>query len=172
MLDKRRLIKNYNIALHTIYDVIGKHEVKKQMRKVIKLDISPRAIKRHGVCKYVKDGCVIEVSKHLFEVNDKEMITTLIHEILHTFKNTKGHNYKWKWYADKISDNTEYKITRTRNIEGFDVSTAYKYIITCEKCGLSTKQQRISKKRIFALNNKECKCLKCGSHDFKIENIG
>lgn len=167
--NKERLINNYNLALNTVCDIIGREEVKKKMRKVIKLDISPRATKRHGICKYINNNCIIEVSKHLFEVDDKEMITTLIHEILHTFKDTKGHDYKWKWYVNKINNNTEYKITRTRNIEGIEMPNTYEIKIICDGCGNVVRQQRLSTKKRHAIDNKKCYCLKCKSHDFKIE---
>ena len=30
---------------------------------------------------------------------------TLIHEMLHTLQDTKGHDTKWKWYADRVNHN-------------------------------------------------------------------
>ncbi len=165
-----RLEKNYNTALNIVYNVIGKNEVKKLMRKVVEVKISPRAVRRHGVCRYENGNCIIEVSKHLFRVDDKEMINTLIHEILHTFKDTKGHNYKWKWYAKKISDNTEYKIERTGTSEALTIDD-YNYLITCVKCGNKIKRHRISQRFINSCSKKSCYCTKCHGQDFKIIDL-
>ena len=114
IISNERLEKNYNIAFSIIENVIGKDRVKEKIRNIEKVGISPNAKRRHGVCKIRGNSCIIEVSKHLFNFEDKEMITTLIHEILHTFKDTKGHGEMWQWYANQITNNTEYKITRTR----------------------------------------------------------
>lgn len=165
-----RLEKNYYIALNIIKNIIGEDVVKKQMRKVLEVKISPRAKHRLGVCKYKKDVCVIEVSKCLFRVDDKEMINVLIHEILHTFKDTDGHNYKWKWYANKISNNTEYKISRTGKTEALTIDD-YNYLVTCVKCGNKIKRFRLSKKSINSLSNKSCYCPKCYGRDFKIIDL-
>jgi len=166
----KRLEKNYNTALNIVYNVIGKNEVKKLMRKVIEVKISPRAVRRLGVCKYENGNCIIEVSKHLFRVDDKEMINTLIHEILHTFKDTKGHNYKWKWYAKRISDNTEYKIERTGTSEALTIDD-YNYLITCVKCGSKIKRHKISKRLITSCSHNSCYCTRCNGRDFKIVDL-
>lgn len=168
-ISQENLLKYYNIALNVVCNVIGKDVVKKQMRKVIRVGISPRAVRRHGVCKTLNGKCIIEISKHLFDAGEKELITTLIHEILHTFKDTKGHDYKWKWYANKISDITEYKITRTRNIAGIESNFNYKVI--CDSCGHSTMYIRMSDRKINNLKNKKYHCTFCKNHSFKIESL-
>lgn len=165
-----RLEKNYNTALDIVKSVIGEKEVKQLMRKVIEVKISPRAKHRHGLCRYVNGNCIIEVSKYLFRVDDKEMINTLIHEILHTFKDTKGHNYRWKWYARRISDNTEYKIERTGKKETLTIND-YNYLITCVKCGNRNKRLRLSQSSISLFSNNRCYCTKCYGRDFKIVNL-
>lgn len=168
-IDNSRLEKNYNIALDIVKSVIGEDVTKKQMRKVIEVKISPRAKHQLGVCKYKNNACIIEVSKCLFK-DDKEMINTLIHEILHTFKDTKGHNYRWKWYANKISNNTEYKIERTRKTDLLTTDD-YNYLITCVKCGNKNKRLRLSQRSISSFSNNHCYCTKCHGRDFKIINL-
>lgn len=167
------LQRNYKIALGIVYDVIGEKETKRLMRKVVNVGISPRATKRYGVCKTINGECTIEVSKKMFNFDNKEMITTLIHEILHTFKDTKGHNYKWKWYANKITNNTEYTITRTRSIsEEERAEINYKWKITCLGCGCTWYKQRITQKVLDSYERKSRYHTKCGSHDLKVERIG
>lgn len=170
-IDNERLEKNYNTALEIVYTVIGKAEVKKLMRKVVDVKISPRAIRRHGICRYENGNCIIEVSKHLFRTDDNdEMINTLIHEILHTFKDTKGHNYKWKWYARRISDNTKYKIERTGTSEALTIDD-YNYLITCVKCGNKNKRLRLSQRSINLFSHNRCYCTLCHGRDFKIVDL-
>lgn len=168
-IDNSRLEKNYNIALGIVKDVIGEDVTKKQMRKVLAVKISPRAKHRLGVCKYKNNACIIEVSKCLFN-DDKEMINTLIHEILHTFKDTKGHNYRWKWYANKISNNTEYKIERTSEAELLTLED-YNYLITCVKCGHKSKRLRLSQQKINSFSHNRRRCIYCHGRDFKIVNL-
>ena len=162
---EKRLKINYNIALNIVYKVIGKKVTKNKMRPIIKVGISPRAISRYGICKYKDNGCVIEVSKLLFELDDKYMIETLIHEILHTFKDTKGHNYMWKYYANKISKNSEYSIKRTSNYESKNMD--YKINIKCLKCGKIYSQHRINKRKIDSIKNNRCRCTICGGNSFE-----
>lgn len=169
IIDNSRLEKNYNIALGIVKDVIGEDVTKKQMRKVLAVKISPRAKHQLGVCKYKNNACIIEVSKCLFN-DDKEMINTLIHEILHTFKDTKGHNYRWKWYANKISNNTEYKIERTRKTELLTIDD-YNYLITCVKCGNKSKRLRLSQRAINLFSHNRRRCIYCHGQDFKIVNL-
>lgn len=169
MTEQERLKNNYQIALKTVKDVIGTDKVKSLMRPVFSVSISPRAKRRHGCCKYVGNGCIIEVSKHLFQCGDHEMIDTLIHEILHTFKDTRGHDYKWEYYANKISDNTSYSITRTKSVVGVD--RGWKYTITCEKCGKVFHCYRLSKYKKYGLLNGGYACPKCKGTVFSIEEV-
>ena len=163
------LKQNYNIALSTVKDVIGANRVKEKMREVTEVNVSPRALQRHGCCKYYGNKCVIEVSKHLFNVDNKEMITTLIHEILHTFKDTKGHGEMWQWYAKKISDNTCYHITACRNIEG--IENNYKYKVECIHCGQVSYKCRLTNYRLHCFKTGSMRCRKCGHTEFKIEDL-
>ena len=144
MKNEKKLQIEYQIALEIVKSVIGKEIVEKQMRKVEKVGISPKAIRRNGCCKIRGNKCTIELSKKMFDLGEKERITTLIHEIIHTFKNCKGHNYNWKWYANKITENTEYTITRTRKLN--DNNIKYNYEITCLGCKETWKQFRLTNK--------------------------
>lgn len=163
------LEKNYNIALDIVKNVIGKEIVKEQMRNVVKVGISPRAIKRNGVCKIKYNECVIEISKKMFNFNEDEMMNTLIHEILHTFKDTKGHDKKWKYYADKISKNTKYKITRTRDIKEDICEKNYKWKITCLDCNKSWYKCRITMKAMLQYNQGFRYHKECGKNNLKVE---
>lgn len=100
---------------------------------------------------------------------DLEMIDTLIHEILHTFKDTRGHDYKWEYYANKISNNTSYSITRTKSVVGVD--RGWKYTITCEKCGKVFHCYRLSKYKKYGLLNGGYACPKCKGTVFSIEEV-
>lgn len=86
--------KNYRTALQVVRDVIGDERIENYKNDYDLIKVNSRAITRHVCCWLCRYYSVIEVGKHLFEVNDKYMITALIHEILHTFKDTRGHNAK------------------------------------------------------------------------------
>ena len=165
IIEDNRLKENYKKALNTIYNIFGEKEIKNKMKPIIKVGISPRAVSRYGICKYKNNGCIIEVSKILFELEDKFMIETLIHEILHTLKDTKGHNYKWKLYADKINRNTDYNIVRTTD---YGNKVNYKVNIKCIKCGKIYSQNRINKNKLTNIKNKKCRCSLCGGNTFEI----
>lgn len=138
---EERLKRLYKNAYDIVIQCIGEDVVKQQARKVDDVVID-RAKRRNGECRYIYGRCVIGISNHMFETNDYEITTTLIHEILHTFKDTRGHDYKWKWYANKINEQTDYNITRCRTIVGH--TKQYKYEITCENCGHIYRRYRIS----------------------------
>lgn len=163
---QERLQRLYESAYDLVKDVIGKDRVKEQARKIIGVEIDKKAKTRNGQCRYKNGNCIIGISDYMFECSDVEIMTTLIHEILHTFKDTKGHDYKWKWYAKKITDNTEYTITRCRYVVGH--TTQYKYEITCENCGKIYHRHRIQYDNWY---NHYYRCGKCKSSDFRIVDL-
>ena len=166
---KERLQKNYRVALQVVREVIGDKRIEDYKNGYDLIKVSPRAVARHGCCRLCPCYSVIEVSKHLFEVEDKYMITTLIHEILHTFKDARGHDAKWKWYAKQISDHTEYTISVCSGIP--ELNRKFKYSIVCNNCSHIARRYRIQNKILEKFKNKEIHCRYCQCDSFKIEDI-
>ena len=113
----------------------------KMLKDNIRYTINYRAKKRLGQCCEKQD---INISSWLLEIGlDHDIKNTIIHEILHTFKDTIGHKAKWQYYASYVNNRTNYHITRTTSINKIyekanKVRTrrevSYKYEITNEKC--------------------------------------
>lgn len=168
---KKRLKENYRVAMQVIKDVFGEEKVSELMCGAILLQVNSTAVGRAGICKRYrgKGYCTIEVSEVLFQLSDDEIINTLIHEILHTFKDTDGHKGKWKIYADEISKNTKYKITRLADSSNIVID--YRYQITCKSCGLIKNNHRLSKKKINQYKDKKIECPKCKYNEFTIKDL-
>lgn len=168
---KKRLKDNYKVAMQVIKDVFGEEKVGELMCGAISLQVNMRAVGRAGICKRYrgKGYCTIEVSESLFQLDDDAVINTLIHEILHTFKDTNGHKGKWKVYADEISKNTKYKITRLADSSNIIID--YKYQITCKNCGLIKNNHRLSKNKINQYKDKKIECPKCKYNEFIIKDL-
>lgn len=163
---EERLQRLYENAYKIVINCIGEDRVKEKAKKIIRVEIDKKAKTRNGRCSYRNGSCIIGISDYMFETNDFEIMTTLIHEILHTFKDTKGHDYMWKWYAKQISDNTEYQITRCRTI--LSVEKKYKYEITCEHCGKIYNRHRIEYNK---WTNHYYRCGKCKHNKFRIVDL-
>jgi len=140
--------------------------------------INYRAKQRLGQCC---NKCDINISSWLLEVgSDKDIKNTIIHEILHTFKDTIGHKAKWQYYARYVNNRTEYNITRTTSINSIYARANiqrptkhihYKWEITCTKCGAVWKKQKMTTKVLngFTEGNRIHK--KCGGTDFRIVDL-
>lgn len=91
----------------------------------------------------------IKINPVLFlEDNQKALIQTCIHELIHTCDDCFCHTGTWKRYAQKVTYNTEYKITRCYDgdITGMsELKAKDKYVIECVDCSFSRKYARAGK---------------------------
>lgn len=93
--------------------------LKKMMRPIIEVKVNRRLnLDRRGCCKYRASGCIIEISEYMLRLPEKEVLTTMVHELLHTFTDARGHKGNWLWRANILKDKTGLDISRTRSIEG------------------------------------------------------
>ena len=123
----------------------------------------------------------INISSWLLEVgSDKDIKNTIIHEILHTFKDTIGHKAKWQYYARYVNNRTEYNITRTTSINNIYAKANiqrptkhihYKWEITCTKCGAVWKKQKMTTKVLNGFTEGNRIHRKCGGTDFRIVDL-
>ena len=104
---------------------------------------------------------------------------TLMHELIHSLKNTKGHTGKWKQVANLVNNKYGYHITRVaKSPKEFEETiqrkiSKIKYTIVCKDCGQSYKYKRITNLIRLLQNNQSHRyfCSKCKSKAFElIEN--
>lgn len=151
----------------------------KMIPKNLNFTINYKAKKRLGQCASNKRD--INISSWLLEIGlDHDIKNTIIHEILHTFKDTIGHKARWQYYAGYVNNRTDYHITRTTSIDNIYARAnevrprremGYKYEITCEKCGKIFYRQKMTKRTFDSFTQGTMIHKSCGGHDFKIVDI-
>jgi predicted SprT family Zn-dependent metalloprotease len=107
-----------------------------------------------GYCKKTNDSntFVIEIAPHLLnESLDKNVLKEIIiHELLHSCKNSYNHGKNWQELANKVNNAyPQYNIHSSIHIEEFDkyyVNKKFKYILVCNKCGIELKYDKICPK--------------------------
>ena len=151
----------------------------KMIPKNLNFTINYKAKKRLGQCAGNKRD--INISSWLLEIGlDHDIKNTIIHEILHTFKDTIGHKARWQYYAGYVNNRTDYHITRTTSIDNIYARAnkvrprremGYKYEITCEKCGKVFYRQKMTTRVLndFTRGNRVHKY--CGGNDFRIVDL-
>lgn len=150
----------------------------KMIPKNLNFTINYKAKKRLGQCCDKRD---INISSWLLEVGlDHDIKNTIIHEILHTFKDTIGHKAKWQYYAGYVNNRTNYNITRTTNVNEIyerankirpTQTRHYKWKIVCKKCGKTFYRQRMTNRTLEGLKNGKAKHTSCGGNEFEVSNI-
>lgn len=140
--------------------------------------INYRAKCRFGECRNKKD---INISSWLLEVGtDEDIKDTIIHEILHTFDDTKGHNSKWQYYARYVNNRTNYNISRCgsidevynkANIERPKKELTYKWEISCRKCGAVWLKTRITNRVLASYKRNGRIHTHCGCKDLQVKNL-
>lgn len=140
--------------------------------------VNYRAKNRLGQCC---NKVSINISSWLLEIaTDHDIKNTIIHEILHSFDNSKGHGEVWKYFASYVNMMTDYNITRLANVgEIYEnahhtrpiTRKHYKYEITCEKCGKVFYRQRMTTRVMNGFVNGERVHTNCGGTDFRIVDL-
>lgn len=129
-----------------------------------KVIINKRAIGMFGRCKrkYVNgiEEFEIEISQYLLESEEGTM-NTLIHEVLHTCKGCLNHGKIWTSYANKVTRELGYKITRTSTCESKGIKPIEpKYLVKCVSCGSENGRHRMTK----LISKTELYRCTCGGH--------
>lgn len=122
--------------------------------------VNTRATSFWGKCHKTKGTFWVEVVEELLTVKEKDIMNTLVHEVLHTCKDCMNHGPQWKAYANIMNQKYGYNIKRTTSAEEKDIVRTdddYKYIIQCEKCKTKIHRQKTSR-LIQHPNYYRCKC--------------
>lgn len=125
------------------------------------------AAKNHATCFNKK---LIKIRPHMLLATEHELVTILIHEILHTVPGINGHDTGWKSLArkfDKHGFDIQRCMTIVLEVEDETVKKV-KYILRCKNCGNEYKYFRKNK---FVNNYKKCYCRSCGRSNGKFERI-
>lgn len=111
-----------------------------------------------GKCRKSGNSFTIYISNALLGGGDTQGIKqTLAHEILHTCDGCMNHGNTWKNYASKMNRAYSYNISRTANIESFNVVRTANYVVVCTQCGNKTYRNRMSK-LITHMHQYRCNC--------------
>lgn len=138
--------------------------------------INRRSKERWGMCTKKPNGeCIIQISARLLEddnISEKACKDTIIHEILHSCPECKGHTGKWKEYALLMNRTYGYNIKRVtsgheKGIEDYHVTRhlEIKYVFRCSCCGNTIFKKKKCK---FTRYYRNYICLICGkAHTFE-----
>lgn len=94
-----------------------------------------------GLCLYNekhKNGCIIEFSNVLLTLDDESIHETVAHELLHTIKNSIGHDKVFMKYAKKLNAIYGLNIGKymSRHILNDEIKhKLYNYVVKCKDCG-------------------------------------
>ena len=129
------------------------------------------AIKRFGLCCYRgNDSYEISISRLTFKDHD-QLVNTVIHEMLHTVKGSKGHGTVWKRNAEYMTRKTGMLIKRTSAASEAiheEKMKKMKYKVVCEGCGQIIYRARESD---IVKNTCRYRCGKCHKSLFTVYNL-
>lgn len=109
--------------------------------------LNGRATGRFGCCVR-RDGVFsIELSRRMLGAEEKAVMQTLAHEVLHTCWGCSNHGARWKGYAGRMNAAYGYEIARTDSCEKLGVPDTAKtrYLLVCTRCGAQIRRSRRSK---------------------------
>jgi hypothetical protein len=119
-----------------------------------------------------KYGCDYYITINKFIIDDKDIIKTVVHELLHTVKGGMYHSGEWKRWKLFINKNTDFKITilskvklakeayKNKKVFDFgDYNSLTMDLLECPKC----KAKLCVKKGTCKTKTGKCKylCAKC-----------
>lgn len=108
--------------------------------------LNGRATGRFGCCIRRNGTYTIELSQRLLEAEERSVMQTLAHEVLHTCWGCANHGSRWKGYAARMNGAYGYQITRTDSCEklGIPDTAKVRYVLVCSQCGAQFRRSRRS----------------------------
>lgn len=164
-----KLKLGYFKAINVIKVVIGEEEIEKYLIKDIQYRLNEKLEYAAGKCiRNNNNSAIIEISDLVLKYSEKVIVSTFIHEILHAFTNTNGHDKIWKRYAKLINDNTIYRATTYTDPDA--IENDFKYKLCCNDCHCSIGLKMFNKKNIKDIKNGNLPCFICGSNNVMCVN--
>lgn len=119
----------------------------------IPVELNSRLVRAFGRCCFRQNQITgvrtvkkieLQTSFYHSKVSDTDIISTLIHEYLHSLFLYDGHQGNWKHYAEYITATSCYNITATSSFKEFDPydNEEYKYELYCPQCGMVMKKYK------------------------------
>lgn len=117
------------------------------------IKVNNRAKARWGICKMLPCGhFAIEINSALlrYDVPEKVLKETIIHEMIHTCPGCFNHGAKWKAIADSVNRFYGYNVSRTTSEKEKGCSLdrkpiTMKYAIQCPSCGFTHRSSKLTK---------------------------
>lgn len=147
----------------------------------VRIYANARFTRKWGMCTYMGNNMYkIEIAGRLLkdDVSYEATMDTVIHELLHAYKDRMCHTGEWKRCANIVNKAyPQYNIKRCTSAaeKGFDTETyikeQIKYTIICEGCGTKNYYRRKSKVVQYIMqypNTHGCRCGKCGGKRFTV----
>lgn len=108
--------------------------------------LNGRATGRFGCCIRKNGMFTIELSRRLLAAEERAVMQTLAHEVLHTCRGCANHGVRWKDYAARMNRAYGYEIARTDSCEKLGVPDTAKvrYVLECTRCGAKIRRSRRS----------------------------
>ena len=109
--------------------------------------LNSRATGRFGCCVRKNGGFTIELSSRLLGAEERAVMQTLAHEVLHTCRGCSNHGARWKGYAARMNAAYGYDIARTDSCEKLGVpdTARVRYLLVCTRCGAQIRRSRRSR---------------------------
>lgn len=107
---------------------------------ITRWDINSRAKHRWGQCEeYLPGKFCIEINRQLLneENDEKGLIETILHELLHSCKGCMNHGHSWVSLAQQVNNKYNLNIKRTNSAadKGIVTEIPHKYAVKCPECG-------------------------------------
>ena len=145
------------------------------------IELSNKPTSWFGRCwNYRNNTYKIQLNKVYAETaSHKDVITTLVHEFVHSFDNCVGHGKVWQEKARLVSARTGLNITTKHEVtegtkayrkERISLIAKTSYTPICQDCGKEFKTYLRKTKIVNSIMNNEkvCYCPYCKSHNLKI----
>lgn len=133
-----------------------------------------RGSRVHAVCKMldrINRHFLIKINEDFLRLAEPQTIhNTIAHEFLHSIPGCGNHKAPWKNVcALLMSKYPQYNISRLSNSDAYteliaqkEHKNSHKYVMYCGSCDAQWPFQRLTQKRMNAINAQRIKCPYCG----------
>lgn len=137
-------------------------EVGLEIKKPVIIIVNPRLKTTLARCYTHKNPVIIDFHEgYLKEASIRQLIETMLHEMIHA-AGVNNHGQAFKHWANKITNNTRYNITRTGTNPAAQ-RMERKYLFKCRDCRNEfTRAKKTKVVRSIMNNEMRYRCARCG----------